>query len=368
MKAISADLTYYEIASTSAFQAAWGGVSTRKGILIEVSGEDGSIGLGESAPLPGYSPDSLEDVGDVLQKCLETLKGTTIPVDSRELPGIIESFSKSGIDVHNYPSAVFGLETAIADLAAKAGRLRLCKWLDSNAVESIPVNGLLSESSDLSVEIERFAKLGIGTLKVKVGSSTAESDIERVVKIRNLIGSDTLIRLDANRSWDYATALRVLSHVKNLGISFVEEPLKLSDIDRIEELNAETGVYFGADESLADPDLSSRMLESDSVTALIVKPGMIGGISEAMKLFKRAAELDKSVAVTSMLELGVGVAACAQLAAAYGVEILPCGLDTLRFFSDSLIQEEFAVIDGHLRIPESTGIGVALKHTAWMSG
>jgi o-succinylbenzoate synthase len=359
MKVASFEFKEYFVALTSNFVAACHSHRRRKGILVKVQSINGDVGLGEIAPLPRYSSDSIEAASQSGRALAARLAGVNIPKNPDELSSIVSGLCESG---DCQPSAVFGIETALADLAAKQRGLPLCKWLDPNATSTVPVNAVIGgETSDMEDQVRKLAKDGFTSFKLKVGVESAETDIARIRTVCRYLPEDGAIRLDANGSWDFESASYVLSRVNDCPIEYVEEPLLLSELHKLTELYAQTGTPFAIDESVLESDLWSTLIKLLCVRAVIIKPTMVGGLSVARHLFDMAQQLGKIPVVTSTLESGVGVSACLHLAASLGDKLLPCGLDTLKYFSETMINESLHPINGAIRIPDSAGLGVSLK-------
>lgn len=359
MKVASFDFREYFVVLSREFVASSHSHRRRKGIIVRAHATDGEVGLGEIAPLPGYSSDSIEAASQSGRELAARLVGVNVPGNTDELASVVSGLCESG---DCQPSAVFGIETALADLAAKQRGLPLCKWLDPNATRNVPVNAVIGgETYDMQDQVRTLINDGFTSFKLKVGIESNDSDVERIKTVCRYLPEGGAIRLDANGSWDFESASYVLSRVNDCPIEYVEEPLALSEVHKLTELYAQTGTPFAIDESVLETDLWNTLIKLLCVKAVIIKPTMVGGLSVARHLFGIAQQVGKTPVVTSTLESGVGVSACLHLAASLGDELAPCGLDTLRHFSDSLINESMHSVSGTIRVPDSPGLGVSLK-------
>jgi O-succinylbenzoate synthase len=328
----------------------------RSGLVVMVRSDDGVVGLGEIAPLGSYSLESLQDARQSAEKLAHDITGSEILADYSALENILNDAGGCP------PSVFFGFETALAEIAAKSDGLPLCRWIKPDSASQVPVNALLyGDMRAIGGQVESLRKSEYRAYKLKVGGDSLENDVRRVESVSEQLGGGATLRLDANRAWDFDHAVAVLKQLRGSRIEYVEEPLCRDDIERLQDLQAETGMSFALDETVQDMALWERLVESDAISAAIIKPTITGGISKSIELSRRVAKLGKKAIITTTFESGVGTAASIHLAASLGEAIPPCGLDTIRYLSDSLIHEELPVVDGCIGVPNAPGLGVTLK-------
>jgi len=338
-----------------------GKLSSRVGMIVVARAEDGTIGLGEIAPLMMFSMETHPETESLSRAALEKLSGMDIPRDFHSLCDLMDDPVNVRISRAHYlaPSALFGIETALADLGSRMAGLPLARWINRDALTKVPVNAILTGSAeDVERTIRKKMAAGFTTYKIKVGSGSLEEDLERVAAARRLAGEQAVIRLDANRAWDYDHAVEALDRLRTHQIEYIEEPLNDSLLAEIPKLS---GVDIALDETVMQEEWLERLSGADSVGAVIIRPSIAGGIAKSLELARRVRELRKKAVVTSLFESGVGLAACVHLAAAIGGEIPPCGLDTLGYLEDSLILEGLPVRNARIEVPRAPGLGVTLK-------
>lgn len=359
VRVASFDFREYSVALSRHFVTSNYSHRKREGAIVRAHSATGDVGLGEIAPLRGFSDESLEHALRSGNELATRFIGVDVPESPDELATLITVACETG---DCSPSAVFGIETAIADLAARQVGLPLCKWLDPNAVSAVPVNAVISsEPSDVEDRIKRLLDDGFASFKLKVAVESPDDDIARIESACRILPEIGSLRLDANGAWDFENALHVLGRVSSCPIEYIEEPLLRSEADKLSELHTQTGIPFAVDESVKDDELWETLIKLDCVTVVVIKPTIVGGLSKSRYLIDKAIQHGKTPVVTSTLESGVGVMACLHLAASLGDNLAPCGLDTLRYFSDSLINEPVHPVNGVIRIPDPSGLGVSLK-------
>lgn len=333
---------------------AHGVISERQGAIIRIIADSGLTGWGEAAPLPGFSPDTLETT-------IETLTGIAGPIRGKEVHdsiGRIGDMVREIIPVGN-SVAVFGLETALCDLAAQVSGQPLSAWLAPKPLTTVAVNYLITGTNNDWTKVKsEFIDGGYKTVKIKVGGGIPEDDIAAVRKIRRLLGDDIAVRLDANRRWSFDAAVRVLGGLRGCRIDYVEEPLAEGTLGAIKQLKAETDIRIALDESLAAARNIEESVAVGGADVLIVKPTVIGGIAVAMQLAGMARRYGRQVVITSTFEGEIGLMALVHLASAICAEGVACGLNTISVFEENLASELLRVKDGGIRVPQEPGLGL----------
>lgn len=275
----------------------------RKGLLVELTREDGKRGVGEIAPLPGWSRESVEDA------LHQIIHGSEEPL---------------------FPSVAFGMESALLSLEAPSLPLTLplCRLLSGTAFE-------------MRKEIERLEEMGVNCVKIKLGHLKRNEALEIVRAAKKSFR----LRLDLNRAWPLRESLRFFSHFSEGEYEFVEEPCdKASDL-------AYFPYPFGADESLRETPIS-EILELPSLKALIYKPTLQGGLEVAQRLVEAARARKIDLIFSSAFESGVGISQIALLAHHLDLTKIPLGLDTYRFLTGDLLQKPLHFSPNALQLRE----------------
>ena len=280
--------------------------TTRKGLILQLIGDNGAIGLGEAAPLPGLHNETLEDAAAQLQAWCES--------NQAKPPSQNDTAT-------NRPSTVaFAISTALSQIGAGATAPA------SVAVYSAGlVNGSIDECLDQAIA---QAKAGARAIKVKVGRRPLEQDKQLIRTLRSTLDADVEIRVDANRAWRLGEA-ESFAEVRDC-ISFVEEPLQ--DPTGLPALCQKTGISVALDESVLDqPDLK----ETVGVNAVVLKPTLLGNIDSTIAWMEWAQQNGKRAIISATFESDVGQRAIARIAAQLPNEVH--GLGTWAWFETPLV-------------------------------
>jgi O-succinylbenzoate synthase len=190
---------------------------------------------------------------------------------------------------------------------------------------------------------------GCRTAKVKVAEpgQTLADDQARLEAVRDAIGPDGRIRVDANGLWDVDTAVASIAVLDRAagGLEYVEQPVM--SVEDLAVVRRAVGVPIAADESIrraADP-YRVRDLEAADVAVLKVQP--LGGVRACLRI---AEDIGLPVVVSSALETSVGIAAGVALAAALPELPYACGLATVQLLTSDVVTEPLLPVDGALPV------------------
>jgi len=299
--------------------------TTRKSWFVTLS--DGErTGIGECAPLPDLSCDARPDYG----KCLDEF--------CRKL------CEKGCIDIEamrDYPSMLFGLETALLNL--RHGDL-LFDTAFSRGETGIPINGLvwMGNHEEMLRRMEEKLEAGFRCVKLKIGAIDFEQELDLIKRIRNRFSFHEIeLRLDANGAFPYEEALYKLELLSQYAIHSIEQPIKAGQWALMSELCRESPLPIALDEELIgvnDPDMKGHMLNIIRPRYIILKPSLHGGMQGCREWIDAAKEKRIGTWITSALESNIGLNAIAQFASSvYGDHIsMPQGLGTGQLFTDNI--------------------------------
>ena len=283
------------------------------------------IGIGECAPLPDLSCDFDEHYEAKLQEVCD---------------GIDDVFEWLDEGLREYPSILFGLETALMDLQM-GNHHQLYDAPFSLGQEGILMNGLIwmGEPDDMREQIQDKLKQGFTCIKLKIGAQDIEEELAIIKGIRDEFPADQLeIRVDANGAFDKDTVMPILERLGELGIHSIEQPIAPGQIGGMRFLARKSPVPIAFDEELIgihDIDEKRKLLKNTKPQYLILKPSLHGGMSGCQEWIELAEAKKIDWWVTSALESNIGLNAIAQWAASLEVT-MPQGLGTGQLFTNNI--------------------------------
>ena len=213
----------------------------------------------------------------------------------------------------------------------------------------IPVNVTVPACSPERAHAIVLASAGCRTAKVKVAEAGQDpgEDEARLEAVRDALGADGLIRVDANGGWsvDRAVArIPVLERAAS-GLEYVEQPV--ASVEDLALVRRRVSVPIAADESIrraADP-YRVRDLEAADIAVLKVQP--LGGVRACLRI---AEDIGLPVVVSSAIESSIGIAAGLALAAALPELPYACGLATVQLLDGDVVAESLLPVDGALPV------------------
>ena len=306
---------------------AHGTLEDRWTVLLTLVDEDGNVGMGEAAPLAGFTSDTVEAAESAL------LGWAADETDDGDPPASV--------------TARAAIDSALLDLAARIAGTTVHRLLAPESPDRLAVSALATGGSPAAIATSAAAAVAAGhaTVKVKVGTHGIHDDVDRVSAVRSRIGPDVRLRLDANGAWGVGEALRYLDRLAAFDIEFVEEPV--AGLDDLAEVRLSSPIPTAVDESARTVDDVIRAVEMGAADLVVLKPSAIGGPSEAARAaaIVRSAGLD--VVVTSLLEGSVGIRAAAHLASAIGALDPAPGLATATLLAVD-VATPFLPVNGEL--------------------
>ena len=309
----------------------------RKSWFVEISDGD-TVGLGECAPLPDLSCDARADYGEVLRRfCDEVERTGEIPYEA----------------MRDYPSMLFGLETAMLEVRGKRlegrgekaeGRGELFDTAFSRGEVGIPINGLvwMGNHEEMLQRMEQKLEQGFRCVKLKIGAIDFEQELDLIKRIRDRFSfHEVELRLDANGAFPYEEALYKLELLSQYNIHSIEQPIRQGQWAYMAELCRESPLPIALDEELIgvnDPEMKSHMLNVIKPAYIVLKPSLHGGMAGCREWIEVARQHDVGSWITSALESNVGLNAIAQFCSSvYGDNItMPQGLGTGQLFTDNI--------------------------------
>lgn len=315
----------YELPLTAPLSLGEETVSHRRGLLVRLTMDDGSIGWGDAAPLVGFSREARSDVEEHARSVLRDWVGKQGVGPEVDLDGLLENLP---IPSGSPASFRFALETAVLDILATVDQTSVPDLLGTPQ-PSLELNALVSRSAENGPkEAVRHQEAGYRAIKLKVGDRDVEDDIARVRSVRRALERSVALRIDANRAWSYEEAETFAENVADLDLAYVEEPL--DDPARLTLLADRTTMPIALDETTREVE-AGDLRQFSEITAVILKPTLLGGLLRSREWMHAAEETGTTPVISAAYESGVGLRMLVALAAV-GPEI-PVGLSTYDQFA-----------------------------------
>lgn len=229
--------------------------------------------------------------------------------------------------------------------------------------DRIPVNVTVPAVDGARAHAIVRASGGCRTAKVKVAEpgQTLAQEVERLEAVRDALGPEGRVRIDANGGWDTETALARLGVLDRAagGLEYVEQPC--ATVADLAAVRRRTHVLVAADESIRRAEDPFEVVRLEAADIIVLKVQPLGGVRACLRL---ADEVGLPVVVSSALESSVGLAQGIALAAALPELPYACGLATAHLLSDDTVVRPLLPVDGAIGVRRPVVAPVALARTA----
>ncbi len=254
--------------------------------------------------------------------------------------------------------AVAAFDVALWDLKATRAGLPLAKLLGAHrdSVRCYNTSGGFLHTPTEQVLENASASLaqGIGGIKIKVGQPDGKADLRRLAAVREHVGDDVPLMVDANQQWDRATAQRTGRALEEFGLVWIEEPLDAYDAKGHAALAASLDTPVATGEMLASVAEHWELLRHDAADIIQPDAPRIGGITQFLKLAALAEHQQVQLAPHFAMEIHL------HLAAAYPLEPWVEHFDWL----EPLFNERLRISDGRMHVSSRPGLGITLSEQA----
>lgn len=328
-------------------------------VIVALETDEGVVGYGESAPMVTYSgetqSDSYHAIAEYLGKAIAGLN----PFDLEKIHYQMDK----ALPEHNFAKAAIDL--ALYDLMGKKLKLPAYQLLGGKFRDRIDIAWVVGMGSleEMIEEAVRFTEQGFRTIKLKIGNQPRE-DIQMVREVRQAVGPDVKIRVDANQGYDVSTAVRTIRQLEPFDIEMVEQPVKKWDISGMAEVTRSVDVPIEADESLFNLQDAVNIIKHRAADILNIKVLKPGGLLPSKKIAALCEAEGITCLVGSMVEFGIGNAAGLHFAASTPSVKHACEMVGPSLFAYDIVEEDYsykAFQGGQIAVPNQPGMGVTLK-------
>lgn len=353
----------------------WASLTTPIGVyvIIKLHTDEGLIGFGEAPVLKDWGGDHGKYFGETPQTTIHIINDILAPALAGQDPCRFEALhALMDKAVKGYPYCKAAIDAALYDVVGKKFAIPAYQLLGGLVRERVPIaHSLGLMEIDKAVDEAMQAKAeGVKTIKLK-GGVEQKRDIELVRRIREAIGPEINICVDANQGYPTAkAAVRITKAMAEYNLLYMEQPVE--GIEQMAEVARRVDTPIMADESAWTPQDVIEIIQkkaADMVSIYTTKPG---GMFKAKNVAAVAEAAGLKCNVNGSVETGVGNAANLHLAASTGVVTYGCVVPVSTpkgkgkggiagiYYQDDIIVEPFAYSDGDIVVSPKPGLGIEL--------
>jgi L-Ala-D/L-Glu epimerase len=332
--------------------------SVQKSVIVRVTASGGVTGLGNIDPTPGYSKEQTPEH-------LEVLRGTFAPLllgmDPTNVHAVLAKIEPA---VRGFLDSKAAIEMACVDIAARVAGMPVHTYLGGAVKDKLLFNAWIGilPPDEAAKETLSWKKKGFRSAKIKVGGDIM-ADRDRVKAVREAVGPDFQIRIDANAGYDAAASIKLAQMVAPFKLQLFEQPVPDHDIAGMAKVRREAnavGVLIMADESVLDHASLIRIIQAQAADIVKVKVMKQGGFLNTRRMIATAEAAGIRCVVGHGFGLGVNTMAEIMLAAtsANVLDGLEC-VGPLKT-SDDIVTKKLDITSGSIALPGGPGLGVTL--------
>lgn len=332
------------------------GKSGRPAVIIKITADDGTVGWGESVPVPRWSYETLEGAVAAINNYLTPVLIGMNPFDLDAIHAamnreIAPSFSTGA------PITKAGIDIALHDLLGKAAGMNLAELWGRTTPDSLLLSWTLNPKTldELPELIQKGKDRGFSNFNVKVAPDL-KFDLEMCRIVREL-APDGFLWADANGGYDLATALDAAPKLAEAGVPVLEQPLPSNRLSGYQELKKQGALPILMDEGVVSPVDLMEYIKLGCCDGVAMKPARCGGLVSAKKQVDILHESGLMFLGSGLTDPDISLAASLILYGAYGLKY-PAALNGPQFLGTSVITEPFVPEGGRVRIPKGPGLGI----------
>ncbi|AYD48590.1 mandelate racemase/muconate lactonizing enzyme family protein [Arachidicoccus soli] len=324
-------------------------------IVIIIRTKEGVVGFGECSPFMSINGESLETCYVVAQYLAKILIGK----NALDIEDCSLSMNKV---IYSNNSIKSAFDMALYDIAAQNAMQPLYAFLGGNKNKTLFTDYTVSigEAKKMARDALKIKEQGFQVIKIKLGHS-GEKDVERIKLIRDAIGMEIPLRIDANQGWEVDEAIYTLEALGKYNIQHAEEPIARWDYMQLPAIKKKSPIKIMADESCCDHHDAKRLIDLEACDYFNIKLGKSSGIFDALKIIKLAEARAIKIQVGGFLESRLAFTAAAHLALV-SEQIIHCDFDTPLMFVEDPVEGGITYSNkGVISIPETAGLGATMS-------
>lgn len=328
----------------------------RPAIIIKITAADGTVGWGESVPIPRWG-------GETPEGALACLKNYLAPVligqdayDLTHLHGLMSKEIANGFST-GYPITKAGIDIALHDLIGKARGKNIAELWGLKTPEDLVLSWTLNPKTldETGSLIQKGRDRGYRNFNVKIAPDK-RYDLELCAQVKKA-APDGFLWADANCGYGTAEALDIAPKLAKLGVAVLEGPLHPNNISGYQELRKQGALPIIMDEGCVSPTDVAEFIKLRMMDGVAMKPARCGGLVSAKAQIESLRKAGLRFLGSGLTDPDISLAATLILYGAFGLD-RPAALNGPQFLGASVLKRPLAVRDGKIPIPKGPGLGI----------
>lgn len=250
-------------------------------VVLKITADDGTVGFSDSGDTSSWYR------GELQESIVAMIANVIAPrillgEDPRHIEKIV---AKMDLLVRDNNQAKATVDFALHDLKGKLLGVPVYELLGGRTLEAARQGWVLSAGrpDDVAAEAKKAKDVGFHLFKMKIGYGSLQDDIDMVHAVRETVGPDAYLTIDANGFWSYEKALHIIRRIDSAGLDLIEQPLAHWDIEGMARLRAAVKTPIYADESAQELHHLKEIIDRRAADGLFLKLQKAGGIVKSQR-------------------------------------------------------------------------------------
>ena len=335
------------------FKTALRTVNSVEDVIVELRTDTGAVGYGEAPPTGAVTGDT---TGAIIGAIQDHIAKSILGRDVDDFEDLLQTVQKC---IVKNTSAKAAVDIALWDLYGQLYGIPVYKLMGGarkHIVTDITIS--VNDPEEMARDAVSAVERGYDCLKVKVGADPT-LDVARLAAVRQAVGNDVCIRIDANQAWQPKEAVRILNQMQERGLAleFVEQPVKAHDLAGMKYVTERSYVPVLADESVFSPEDALKIMQMGAADMVNIKLMKCGGLYNALKIVSAAEVYGVECMIGCMLEAKISVNAAVELACAKKI-ITRIDLDGPVLCSEDPIIGGAVFNEKNITVSDEPGLGI----------
>lgn len=327
----------------------------QKSAIVRLTAQDGTVGLGNIDPSPGYSVETIEQsLAALRQRLAPVVQG----LDAGNPHLLVRAMDRA---LPGYLDAKAAIEMACIDLLARRLGIPVHQYLGGAVTRQLRFNAWIGivPPDEAAAEARKWFDRGFRSAKIKVGGGI-QADRERIRAVREAVGPDMALRADANAGYSVEDGIALGRLLEPFGMQLLEQPVADDDLAGMARVRQAIGIPVMADESITDHASLVDVIRADCADIVKLKVMKQGGFLKCRRMLETASAAGLKVVIGHGFGLGINTVAEIMLAATSDnvLEGLEC-VGPLKT-ADDIVTAKLDLGSGQVALPGGPGLGVQL--------
>ncbi len=337
----------------------------RQTLVVKITGDDGTVGWGQSVPSHRWSYETLETVLTTIEQYLAPVLVGLDAFDTAAVRAAMDRIIAPSFST-GQPICKAGIDLALFDLTSRRlGQIAAERW-NRRGQDTVRLSWTLNPRTldELPALIEGAQRRGYRHFNVKVAPDPAfDLEMCRIVK---RMAPDSFLWADANGGYDESTALETAPKLADAGVDVFEQPVPPNRLTAHQKLKKQGALPIILDEGLVSHAELEEFIKLDMLDGVAIKVARCGGLTEARRMIELVAEHDLMFLGSGLTDPDISLAASLVLFGAYDLKY-PAALNGPQFLAEqSILKCPLHPVEDRLAVPDGPGLGIEIDEEKLM--